>query len=41
VERRFGPGPYDTATRRRAASLLARRGFDEDVIRPLLSLDDE
>jgi regulatory protein len=41
VERRFGPGPYDTATRRRAASLLARRGFEEDVIRPLLSLDDD
>jgi regulatory protein len=41
LERRFGPGPYDAATRRRAAGLLARRGFDEDVVRPLLSLDDE
>jgi regulatory protein len=40
LERRFGPPPYDPATRRRAAGLLARRGFDEDVIRPLLSLDE-
>jgi regulatory protein len=40
LERRFGPPPYDAATRRRAAGMLARRGFDEDVIRPLLSLDD-
>jgi regulatory protein len=40
LERRFGPPPYDTATRHRAAGLLARRGFDEDVIRPLLFLDD-
>jgi regulatory protein len=40
LERRFGPPPYDTATRHRAARLLARRGFDEDVIRPLLFLDD-
>jgi regulatory protein len=40
LERRFGPPPYDVATARRAAGLLARRGFDEGVIRPLLSLDD-
>ena len=40
LARRFGPPPYDAATVRRAAGLLARRGFDEDVIRPLLSLDD-
>jgi len=40
LERRFGPPPYDAATRRRAAGLLERRGFDQDVIRPLLSLDD-
>jgi regulatory protein len=40
LERRFGPPPYDAATVRRAAGLLARRGFDEDVIGALLSIDD-
>ena len=41
VRHRFGPAPYDTATLRRAAGLLARRGFDEDVIAAVLRLDDE
>ena len=34
VRRRFGPaGPVDLAQRRKAADLLARRGFDSDAIR--------
>jgi regulatory protein len=34
VRRRFGPaGPLDLAQRRKAADLLARRGFDGDSIR--------
>ncbi|WP_372014932.1 recombination regulator RecX [Pseudoxanthomonas sp. 10H] len=34
VRRRFGPaGPADLAQRRKAADLLARRGFDADSIR--------
>ncbi|MDX6496166.1 MAG: regulatory protein [Gaiellales bacterium] len=40
LERRFGPPPYDAATLHRAAGLLARRGFEEDVIRSLPFLDD-
>jgi regulatory protein len=32
VEARFGPPPYDLAVQRRAAGLLARRGFDEDTV---------
>jgi regulatory protein len=40
LERRFGgPPPYDTATTRRAAGLLARRGFSEDAIAGLLRID--
>lgn len=41
LERRFGRPPYDAATTRRAAGLLARRGFGEDAIRSLLSLGEE
>jgi SOS response regulatory protein OraA/RecX len=37
---RFGEGPYDLATRRRAASFLARRGFDEDAVSSVVGLDD-
>src|SRR5690606_27649699 len=34
VRRRFGPaGPADPAQRRKAADLLARRGFDGEAIR--------
>jgi len=40
LERRFGAPPYDDATARRAIGLLARRGFGEDLISSLLSLDD-
>ena len=39
LERRFGPPPYDAATLSAGAGLLARRGFDEDMIRSLLLLD--
>ena len=40
LERRFdGPPPYDAATTRRAAGLLARRGFSEDAIAGLLRID--
>jgi hypothetical protein len=35
----FGEPPYDQATVRRAAALLARRGFDEVVITQVLDLD--
>jgi regulatory protein len=35
----FGEPPYDHATVRRAAALLARRGFDEVVITQVLDLD--
>jgi regulatory protein len=41
LERRYGAPPYDAATTRRAAGMLARRGFGEDAIRSLLSLDEE
>ncbi|MDX6520481.1 MAG: regulatory protein [Gaiellales bacterium] len=41
LERRYGSPPYDAATTRRAAGLLARRGFGEDAIRSLLSLGEE
>ncbi|MFI5049438.1 MAG: recombination regulator RecX, partial [Gaiellales bacterium] len=40
VANRFGPPPYDEATIRRAAGLLARRGFDEDTISAVLGLPD-
>ena len=36
---RFGEGPYDPPTMRRAAGLLARRGFDEQTIEQLLGYD--
>src|SRR5262249_12187536 len=36
---RFGEGPYDPPTVRRAAGLLARRGFDQQTIEQLLSYD--
>jgi len=39
VARRFGEGPYDAATCRRAAALLVRSGFDEDTITRVLDLD--
>jgi len=37
---RFGEGPYDPPTLRRAAGLLARRGFDEHTIEHVLGYDD-
>jgi regulatory protein len=37
----FGQPPYDHATVRRAAALLARRGFDEVAITRVLDLDPE
>lgn len=37
---RFGEGPYDPPTLRRAAGLLARRGFDEHTIEQVLGYDD-
>ena len=40
VGSRFGPPPYDEATIRRAAGLLARRGFDEDTAGAVLGLPD-
>jgi regulatory protein len=40
VDSRFGPPPYDEATIRRAAGLLARRGFDEDTVGAVLGLPD-
>jgi regulatory protein len=39
VERRYGVGPYDAPTCRRAAAVLARRGFDEETIECVLDLD--
>jgi regulatory protein len=40
VRRRFGPtGPTDLAQRRKAADLLARRGFDGDSIRAASRFD--
>ncbi|MDX6594601.1 MAG: regulatory protein [Gaiellales bacterium] len=39
LEQRFGAGPYDAATCRRAAGLLVRRGFDEETIERVLDLD--
>ena len=40
VGSRFGPPPYDEATIRRAAGLLARRGFDEDTVGAVLGVPD-
>jgi len=40
VGSRFGPPPYDEPTIRRAAGLLARRGFDEDTVGAVLGLPD-
>lgn len=42
VRRRFGAaGPVDLAQRRKAADLLARRGFDGDVIRAATRWDPD
>ncbi|WP_238389797.1 recombination regulator RecX [Pseudoxanthomonas koreensis] len=42
VRRRFGPaGPLDLAQRRKAADLLARRGFDGDSIRAASRFDPD
>jgi regulatory protein len=42
VRRRFGPaGPLDLAQRRKAADLLARRGFDGDSIRAATRWDPD
>lgn len=42
VRRRFGPaGPIDLAQRRKAADLLARRGFDGDAIRAATRWDPD
>lgn len=42
VQRRFGEsGPVDLAQRRKAADLLARRGFDADSIRAATRFDPE
>jgi regulatory protein len=38
LARRFGPPPYDHATTRRAAGLLARRGFDQEAVSQVLDL---
>jgi regulatory protein len=40
IEQRFGPPPHDPATLRRAFALLARRGYDEDVSRSALGVDE-
>ena len=40
VEQRFGPPPHDPATLRRAFALLARRGYDEEVSRSALGVED-
>ncbi|HEY0389799.1 MAG TPA: RecX family transcriptional regulator [Gaiellales bacterium] len=37
---RFGHGPYAAAAARRAAALLARRGFGAEVVSEVLGLDD-
>ena len=37
AEQRFGPPPYDAEVKRRAAGLLARRGFDEETVMGRLS----
>jgi regulatory protein len=37
---RFGGGPHDISTIRRAAALLARRGFDSETVSAALGLDD-
>jgi len=42
IRRRFGEqGPQDLAQRRKAADLLARRGFDSDSIRAASRFDPE
>ena len=42
VRRRFGPaGPVDLAQRRKAADLLARRGFSTDSIRAATRFDPD
>lgn len=42
IRRRFGPeGPVDLAKRRKAADMLARRGFDGDSIRSAIRFDPE
>jgi regulatory protein len=42
VQRRFGAaGPVDLAQRRKAADLLARRGFDGDSIRAATRYEPE
>jgi regulatory protein len=42
VRRRFGPaGPLDLAQRRKAADLLARRGFEGDSIRAATRFDPD
>jgi regulatory protein len=42
VRRRFGEaGPQDLAQRRKAADLLARRGFDGDSIRRATRYDPD
>ena len=42
VRRRFGEsGPGDPAQRRKAADLLARRGFDADAIRAATRFDPD
>ena len=42
VRRRFGAaGPADLAQRRKAADLLARRGFDGDAIRAATRFDPD
>ena len=42
VRRRFGPdGPQDLAQRRKAADMLARRGFDGGCIRKATRYDPE
>jgi regulatory protein len=42
ARRRFGPaGPLDLAQRRKAADLLARRGFDGDSIRAATRWDPD
>jgi SOS response regulatory protein OraA/RecX len=38
LARRFGEPPYDRATTRRAAGMLARRGFDQQAVSEVLDL---